>query len=185
LTEVWEPDLYNDRMFTTAAIGRGSYWDPSTRLVTHAPGELVVIGRYCSIAADATIMTGGEHHTGLVSTWPFENFVDGLPNPTRSYRVKRDTTLGSDVWLGRGCFIGGGAQVGHGAVIGAGAVVMRDIAPYAIVAGNPATLIRMRFSDKLVEQLLKIAWWDWPAQDVIDRRAVFYEPVEAFVEKFG
>ncbi|HEY5008371.1 MAG TPA: CatB-related O-acetyltransferase [Caulobacteraceae bacterium] len=184
--DIWLPDLYNDRVFTTAEIGRGTYWDPSTKLVVYnPPAEKLVVGRYCSIAADVTIMTGGEHQTGLVSTWPFDNFIDGRPNPTRSYRVKPDTTLGSDIWLGRSGFIGGGAQVGHGAVIGAGAVVMRDIEPYAVVVGNPGNVIRLRFTETIVERLLKIAWWDWPAQEVIDRRELFYEPVEAFVERFG
>jgi acetyltransferase-like isoleucine patch superfamily enzyme len=108
--QVWLPDLYNDRVFTTAEIGRGSYWDPTTRLIVHnQPAEKIVIGRYCAIAAETTIMTVGEHTTDTVSTWPFDNFMDSRPNPTRSYRVKPDTSLGSDVWLGRASLIGGGA----------------------------------------------------------------------------
>jgi len=78
--QVWQPDLYNDRVFTTASIGRGTYWDPTTKFVVHnPPAEQLVIGRYCSIAADTTIMTGGEHPTNLVSTWPFDNHIDKLP----------------------------------------------------------------------------------------------------------
>jgi acetyltransferase-like isoleucine patch superfamily enzyme len=184
--QVWLPDLYNDRVFTTAEIGRGSYWDPTTRLVVHnQPAEKIVIGRYCAIAAETTIMTGGEHTTDTVSTWPFDNFMDNRPNPTRSYRVKPDTTLGSDVWLGRASLIGGGARIGHGAVIGAGAVVMRDVEPYAVVVGNPGKVIRLRFSEAIVAKLLSVAWWSWSAQEVIDRREHFYEPVESFVERYG
>jgi hypothetical protein len=184
--QVWLPDLHHDRLFTIGMIGRGTYWDPSTKFVVYnLPAEQLVIGRYCSISADATIMTGGEHATDQVSTWPFDNFVDSLPNPTRSYRVKPNTTLGSDVWMGRSAFVGGGANVAHGVVIGAGAVVMRDLEPYAVAVGNPAKVIRLRFSEKIVEQLLRIAWWDWTAEEVIERRELFYGSVEAFVERFG
>ena len=179
------PDFHNDREAPGLRVGRGTYWAPSTQFLTFTPAELVIIGRYCSLAADAVVMTGGNHHTSTVSTWPFDNFLDQLPNPTRTYQPCGDTTLGADVWLGHGCFVGGGARIGHGAVIGARAVVMSDVEPYAVVVGNPGRMIRRRFSDAIVERLLAIAWWDWPAEAVIERREFFYEPVEAFVERFG
>ncbi len=179
------PDFHNDREAPGLRIGRGTYWAPSTQFPTFTADEWVIVGRYCSLAAEVVVMTGGNHHTRTVSTWPFDNFLDGLPNPTRTYDPGLNTTLGSDVWLGHGSFVGNGAVVGHGAVIGARAVVMGDIEPYAVVVGNPGRMIRRRFSEAIVERLLAIAWWDWPADVVIERRSFFYEPVDAFVERFG
>lgn len=70
------------------------------------------------------------------------------------------TSIGHDVWIGEGAFIKSGVRVGTGAVVGMGAVVTKDVPPYAIVAGNPARVIRKRFSDELIQSLLATGWWD-------------------------
>lgn len=181
----FEHDWFADRELGCLHVGRGTYWDPTTAFVTFIPAERIIVGRYCSLSAKAVLMTGGEHYTSTVSTWPFDNFFDQAPNPSRTYRVIADTTIESDVWVGRGAHISGGARIHNGAVLGAGAVVTRDIPPYAIAVGNPATVKRLRFPEPIVEKLLEIAWWDWPAEIVRERREYFYGPIEAFVERFG
>jgi virginiamycin A acetyltransferase len=74
---------------------------------------------------------------------------------------KGDTIVGNDVWFGRECMILPGIKIGDGAVIAAGAVVVQDVPPYAVVGGNPAKIIKYRFSEEIIEELLKIQWWNW------------------------
>jgi acetyltransferase-like isoleucine patch superfamily enzyme len=176
-------DLDNDRQIGPTSIGRGTYWHPTTSFLTYTPSETITIGRYCSIAADVTICSGGEHHLSTVSTWPFDNFLRKLPNPTRTYRPIRDVVIGSDVWIGHGAHIAGGARIGHGAVIGARAVVTSDVPPYAIVVGNRSEIVRFRFSESDIAQLLKIAWWDWPPAKIVENVDLFYADVSEFIAR--
>ena len=74
---------------------------------------------------------------------------------------KGDTIVGNDVWFGRECMILPGIKIGDGAVIAARAVVVQDVPPYAVVGGNPAKIIKYRFSEEIIEELLKIQWWNW------------------------
>jgi len=167
------------------AIGAHTYYDRNNvRFVGFVPGEKILIGKYCSIAYGVHICVGGNHATGTVSTYPFDNLLLDKPNPTRSYRTTRNTEIGNDVWLGYRAHVVGGVRIGHGAVVGSRAVVFGDVPPYAIVAGNPARLVRYRFSRPIVERLLRIAWWDWPDEMVRANVEWFYRPVREFVEQF-
>ncbi len=98
--------------------------------------------------------------------------------------MSRNTEIGSDVWLGYGAHIAGGVHIGHGAVVASRAAVFGDVPPYGVVVGNPARLTRYRFSESIVESLLRNAWWKWP--DEVVRRNVewFYRPVGEFVKQF-
>lgn len=78
----------------------------------------------------------------------------------------RDTVVGHDVWIGHNAAIMPGVQIGSGAIIAAASVVARDVPPYAVVGGNPAAIIRMRYSDEIIDELLDIAWWDWPIDKI-------------------
>lgn len=153
--------------------------------MTYIPEEKIYIGRYCSIAEDVFIATSGEHIPELVTTWPVDSFIHKQLNPTRSYKVKQNTRVGSDVWICRSAQIFGGCTIGDGAVIGAGAMVCRDVPPYAVVVGNPARVVRYRFSAPIREALLAIAWWNWPPEIVEERAEWFYRPIEEFVAEFG
>lgn len=77
-----------------------------------------------------------------------------------------DTVIGNDVWIGQGATILPGATIGNGVIIGAQSVVRSHVPDYAIVAGNPATVVRRRFDDATIAELLDIAWWDWPIEKV-------------------
>jgi acetyltransferase-like isoleucine patch superfamily enzyme len=123
------------------------------------------IGRFCSFAADTSILLGGEHRLDAVSTYPFGIFVGGVARDVHEL-TKGDVIIGNDVWVGNGAVILSGVTIGDGAVIGARSLVTRDVAPYSIVAGNPAKHIRMRFDEATVRSLLQIEWWNWSEEKI-------------------
>jgi acetyltransferase-like isoleucine patch superfamily enzyme len=145
------------------AIGKFSYGNPTIHF--NETKSSLKIGRFCSIATGVTILLGGEHTPDWVTTYPFNNFFKDFEALAPS-GTKGDVTIGNDVWIGLNALILSGVCIGDGAVIGANAVVTRDVAPYAIVAGNPARVIKKRFDDETIEKLLKIKWWNWNLQKV-------------------
>lgn len=145
------------------SIGAYSYGRPKVRFPES--GRRLTIGRYCSIADKVEILLGGDHRLGWVSTYPFAAMAGLWPEadaPEDYHTSRGDVTIGHDVWLGSGCMILSGVTIGHGAVVAARAVVTRDVPPYAVVAGNPARVVRRRFDEASVAALLDAAWWDLP-----------------------
>ena len=71
-----------------------------------------------------------------------------------------------DVWIGQNAAIMPGVHIGSGAIVAAASVVTRDVPPYAVVGGNPASIIRMRYSSDVIDELLRLAWWDWPLDKI-------------------
>jgi chloramphenicol O-acetyltransferase type B len=140
-------------------IGRATYGVP--KLAGGAMAAGLQIGAFCSIGPDVTILLGGEHRSDWVTTFPFTRFwpaASGIPDAPHP---KGDVVIGNDVWIGRSATIMSGVQVGDGAIVGACSLVTKDVEPYAIVGGNPARLIKMRFDADTVERLCAIRWWDW------------------------
>lgn len=146
----------------------------------------LTIGKYCSIAAGVQIILGGNHHTRWVSTFAFYQEPQWFPNWEQigeNSVHKGDVTIGNDVWIGRNVLILSGAVIGDGAVIGAGAVVAGNIPPYAIAAGNPAKVIKFRFWQGQIEQLLQICWWDWPYERINDKLTLICsEDIDTFIK---
>lgn len=143
------------------------------------------IGAFCSIS-DHVYIGGAEHPIDWVSTSPvFQNVKHS--GPTKRFTkheipcIKR-TIIGNDVWIGHGVTIKQGVTVGHGAVIGSNAVVTKDIPPYAIVGGVPATIIKYRFDDETIETLLKTEWWSW-SDDKIQTEALLFNNIPLFMKE--
>jgi phosphonate metabolism protein (transferase hexapeptide repeat family) len=135
-------------------------------IVNDSDAAYAAIGKFCSIAAMTRINPGNhpmerasQSHFSYRASAYFVGAADeaGLFAWRRSHRV----TVGHDVWIGHGAIVLPGRAIGTGAVIAAGAVVTKDVAPYAIVAGNPARVIRARFTDEIAARLQRLAWWDW------------------------
>lgn len=131
-------------------------------------GDRLIIGKFCSIASDVKfIMNGGNHRTDWFTNYPFPVFGNGWEHAMPdSWPNKGDTVIGNDVWIGYGAMLMPGVQVGDGAIIATGSVVTRNVEPYTIVGGNPAALIRKRFDDAVIQELLQIRWWDWEIQKI-------------------
>jgi virginiamycin A acetyltransferase len=145
-------------------------------------GDRLVIGRFCSIAAETRfIMNGGNHATDPFTTFPFSIFGNGweIAAP-ESWPYRGDTVVGNDVWIGYGATIMPGVTIGDGAIIASTSVVTKDVEPFAVVGGNPARLIRHRFDEETRAALLEIAWWDWDAAKITRNvRAICSNDLEA------
>lgn len=120
------------------------------------------IGKFCQIAEGTQfIMSGANHAMNGFSTYPFFIFKDQYDCYVPDLPFKGDTIVGNDVWFGRQSVIMPGVHIGNGAIIGAHAVVTKNVEPYTIVAGNPAQVVRPRFSPEIISLLQKIEWWNW------------------------
>lgn len=128
----------------------------------------LVIGKFCAIAAETKFIMTGDHKLDAISTYPFPIFGKGWENAFNVYDlpVKGDIIVGHDVWFGYDSLVMNGVTIGNGAIVAARAVVVKDVPPYSIVAGNPAKVVKMRFDDKTIERLQKIAWWDWSTEKI-------------------
>lgn len=133
--------------------------------------DKLIIGKYCMIASDVTfIMNGANHLTDAVSTYPFAIFGEGWQNAMdgKNYPNKGDIVIGNDVWIGYKATIMAGVNIGDGAIIAANATVVKNVAPYTVVGGNPAIEIKRRFTDDKIKHLLELQWWDWPPEKITE-----------------
>lgn len=175
-----EPYVGILRGSTLCSMGSFSY---SYAALSHG----LTVGRYCSIAPRLTV-TGVRHPHEWLTTSPctydrkfamFDHALqsrgvllrDCLPRPTQQ---ALGPVVGNDVWIGSDVQLGQRVTIGHGAVVASRSVVTKDVPAYAIVGGNPAKVIKFRFPEHLVEQLLSLAWWDFHLADLkgIDWREV-------------
>ena len=126
-------------------------------------GDKLTIGKFCQIASGVEfVMNGANHQMNAVTTFPFYTLEGWNMNPPESVDLpfKGDMVIGNDVWIGQNAVILPGVQIGDGAIIGANSVVGSNVAPYTIVVGNPAEVLRKRFDDELIDLLLLFKWWD-------------------------
>lgn len=150
-------------------MGRYSYMGMNNAVTNTSIGSFCSIASYCSIG-------GGNHSMTTVSTSPVfyggrnilhKNFI------ANSSPTSKRVIIGNDVWIGQGVFIKDGITIGDGAIIGAHSVVTHDVAPYAVVAGSPAKLIRYRFTEKQIEALLYSKWWNMTEEQLIENAEAF------------
>jgi acetyltransferase-like isoleucine patch superfamily enzyme len=160
-------------------LGDISYVSTNAQLVH------VSIGKFCSIGPDVKIGLFPHPTRSFVSTSPafYSKGNIGCPLPLTEETVfdssVPETVIGHDVWIGANVIIPGGVTIASGACIAAGAIVVKDVPPYAIVGGNPAALIRYRFSDAEIRMLLESKWWDWPL-DELRKNAEMFSDINKF-----
>ena len=132
-------------------------------------GDKLIIGKFCMIASDVKfIMNGANHLTNALTSYPFAIFSNGWENAmeNKSYPHKGDINIGNDVWIGFNATIMAGVTIGDGAIIATNSTVVKDVEPYSIVGGNPADEIKKRFSEKTINELLEIKWWNWDIEKI-------------------
>lgn len=148
------------------------------------------IGRFSSIASHCVINPGNHPYQRVTQshcTYRCRQygFADQDDAAFFEWRRQDAVTIGHDVWLGHGVYVMPGAKIATGAVVAAGSVVTRNrpVGPYEIAAGSPAKPVKKRFSDRIIDRLLEIRFWDWPREKLEQRFRDLYD-VEAFIEKY-
>lgn len=184
------PAIKNSKVDHTSKICSGSHFVNSTIQKYSYIGNYCTIiytniGAYCPIA-DNCIIGGASHPMNWVSTSPVffsgknvlrKNFADHI------YSDIRITSIGNDVWIGNNCLIKSGVQISDGAIVGMGSVLTKNIGPYEIWAGNPAKMIRKRFSDENIKKLLDYNWWSLDVREVSEIGSNFND-VDKFINEF-
>ena len=145
--------------------GKHSYGIQNITIRSFKEGAHLYIGSFCSIAKNQKVFLGGNHRTDWITTFPFghilhKEFPNGYINGQGHPSTKGHVFIHNDVWIGDNCTIMSGISIGSGSVIASGSVVVKDVAPYTIVGGNPAKFIKHRFPQHISERLLEIKWWD-------------------------
>jgi len=150
-------------------IGKHTYGHEILNVWDFGEGAHIEIGNFCSIACNVQIFLGGNHNTDWITTFPFGhtskekfNTVEGKGHP----KTNGNVIIGNDVWIGQNSVIMSGVKIGDGVVIANNSHVVKDAEPYSIIGGNPAKIIRKRFSDEHIEFLLSLKWWNWPDEKI-------------------
>jgi len=148
-------------------------------LIIPCDDKKITIGKYCSLANNITFDLNGNHRYDTFSTFPF--FELNLNNKAPKNAIfKNEPIIGNDVWIGCGAIIKSGIKIGDGAVIASYSLVTKDVEPYSIVGGNPSKLIKKRFSDDIITELLELKWWD--LEDEIVKELSVIEDIHEFIE---
>lgn len=144
-------------------IGKHSY-GPIIVESWGSEGEKLKIGNFVSIANGVKFLLGGNHEVETFTTFPFKVkfFGEKIEAKTKGSIIVED-----DVWIGTDSIILSGVTIGQGAIVGAGSIVTKDVPPYAIVGGNPAKILKYRYSQEVIERMLKLKW------DAIDIEKIF------------
>lgn len=168
---------------------RGTYFDRNVNIISWSDEYHVRLGKYNSIGRDCNFFLHANHRVDWITTssqlWgPVTPEVADMHMKMGHPTCKGDIVIENDVWVGAKATIMSGVKIHNGSVVGAGSLVSKDVPPYAIVVGNPGKIIRYRFSENIIDSLLKIAWWDW-SEDRIKAEAMnlWSNNIEEFIEK--
>ncbi len=135
-----------------------------------------VIGKYCAISWDVTINAISHPYKNLsISAFPYVPYVGNFV--TKRKQTYNKVVIKNDVWIGANSVIMPGVTIGNGAIIGAGSVVTKDVPDYAIVGGVPAKLIKYRFSEELIKELLAMEWWNWDKKFIKENISFFQNEI--------
>ena len=166
------------------SIGRHTYGYRDTTFPPFLPGACIEVGAFCSIGPDVRILAGSAHVMTRATTFPLNALLFDPAGGNAVDAIDKGTTvIGSDVWIGLGATILSGVIVGDGAVVGAQAVVSKSVPPYAVVAGNPAQIVRYRFESEIRRRLLPLCWWEWDDEEIRALKPWFMADVESFLNE--
>lgn len=141
-------------------VGHATYGLLNVQSLYATPDEKLIIGNYVSIASDSLFLLGTNHQTETITTYPLHSKLIGR---TPLDALSRGPIIVEDeAWIGSNAIVMSGVSIGKGAIVAAGAIVTKSVAPYAIVGGNPAKVIRYKFSEEIVEELMSFRLMDVP-----------------------
>lgn len=175
----------NIKSLENIKVGNFTYGDIKPFIFNH--DYYLRIGSFCSIAPDVSFVLSGDHHINHLTTFPFYSKIIDDRNEAIS---KGDIEIADDVWIGVGAIILSGVKIGQGAIVGAGAVVTKDVPAYAIVGGNPAKVIKYRFSEAVIKKLLTLDFSKFDAEFIKNNLDNLYkevreENVDELLKSFG
>ena len=181
--------MYTNRLLKGAQYSIGDHTYGWPEIMFAATGNQLTIGRYCCISKEVKIFPGGNHHMDWVSMYPFNSatavFNNGKNAPETAVS-KGPVVIGNDVWIGYGATILSGITIGDGAVVASNATVTKDVEPYQVVGGNPARLIKTRFEQPVIDQLLRIKWWNRDDKKVNENISLLtQENISRFIQQHG
>jgi virginiamycin A acetyltransferase len=151
------------------------------------------VGNFCSLSPGLKFVFLGKHDYRCVSTYPFYDFYKEWGIETRAYHggeidlsviAPNPIVVENDVWIASNVIVKEGVTIGSGAVVAMESVVTKDVPAYALVGGNPARVIKYRFSEDQIRELLKICWWDWDNRDIVKVAPLLLtEDIDGFIKK--
>jgi virginiamycin A acetyltransferase len=167
------------------SLGEGTYGIPRV-LTFRGNAARLVVGPYVSITSGATILLGGNHPTPWVSLYPFRArlslpgaYSDGMPE------TRGDVIIEADAWIGHEALIMSGVRIGVGAAVAARAVVTRSVPDFAVVAGNPAQIVKFRFPEDVRMRILATRWWEMPREQLVGLVPLLSSgEIQEFLRKF-
>lgn len=162
------------------SIGKGTYGMLNVQSFFRESGEKLLIGNYVSIAPGALFILGCNHQTRTITTYPFYSKLIA-PSPIDALS-KGPIEIDDEVWIGTNAIIMSGVKIGKGAVVAAGAVITKNIPPYAIVGGNPARIIKYRFSPEIINILLSINIAQLSESQIREKISIIYTNIESLEE---
>lgn len=166
--------IYRSHILGKVTIGRySSLWGPDIHVLSHISN--IKVGQFCSVARNVSLQESN-HRMDTPTSYNIRRNIFG-EIVTADMVSKGPIEIENDVWIGANVTILTGVTIGNGAVIGANAVVTRDIPPYSVVAGNPATVLKYRFNEEIIEMLLKLSWWNWEMEKIIANKHFFESQV--------
>ncbi|OBY28903.1 chloramphenicol acetyltransferase [Leisingera sp. JC1] len=168
-----------------AVVGDYSYCDRSCDIANAEVGKFANIASFVRIgASDHPMEKASLHHFLYRSASYWDDAEDDAEWFAR--RAGRTASIGHDTWIGHGAMIKPEVNIGHGAVVASGTIVTKDVAPYTIVGGNTARVIRRRYPEAVAEQMMELAWWDWDHETLRTALPDFRSlRAEEFVEKYS
>lgn len=185
-----------DEIWWNTKIGKHSY-GPICRnhmliesigaFCSFAPGTEVVFNHEIQYTTTSPIIYRGATEGKFIEFTAFKKlpyYIEGIQPHKEKLKQAKRIRIGNDVWLGQNVLITNYANIGNGVIAGAGAVITKDVPDYAIVAGVPARIIRYRYSFEEIDNLNKIAWWNWSDEEIRERYDDFYLPINEFIKKY-
>ena len=176
--------MENQHLFNS---NKGTYFDRHINIISWSDDYKVNVGKYCSIGRECNFFLHANHRPDWVTTssmllGPVSKEISDMHFRLGHPSCKGDINIKNDVWIGANATVMSGVTINNGAVIAAGAIVAKDIPPYAIVVGNPGKIIKYRFTEEQIKDLLEMEWWNWGESKIRNNALLMWsDDIDGFI----